>query len=181
MLELHFNAMLLQKNYYNLILFLFALLFAIPLSYAQNAIWIEDFDDGGGGRWTLENAPGSMTNPTPAGIVGLTYGVNAAVAHDNWIINDRNTPELDADIVVGTSIVNQGQFVRGRHYVLRQVIYRILSLMVRLPVRIKVYTLLRILPVEPCFMEGLHNQTTGIVFQIRTMEMCKRKLNRFHF
>jgi PKD repeat protein len=85
-------------------------------AFGQSAIWIEDFDDGGGGRWTLENAPGSLTNPTPAGIVGLTYGVNAAVAHDNFVINDRNTPELDADIVIGTSITGQGQLVRGRHY-----------------------------------------------------------------
>ncbi len=34
---------------------------------SQTAIWIEDFDDGGGGRWVLENAPGSKTNPTPDG------------------------------------------------------------------------------------------------------------------
>ncbi|MDX2359429.1 MAG: T9SS type A sorting domain-containing protein [Crocinitomicaceae bacterium] len=84
--------------------------------HAQTAIWVEDFDDGGGGRWTLENAPGSLTNPTPAGIVGLVYGVNAAVEHDNFIINDRNTPELDNDIAIGTTISAQGQLVRGRHY-----------------------------------------------------------------
>lgn len=83
---------------------------------AQTAIWIEDFDDGGGGRWTLENAGGSMTNPTPPGIVGLVYGTNDPVAHDNFIINDQNTPELDNDIAVGVSITQQGQFVRGHHY-----------------------------------------------------------------
>ena len=85
-------------------------------SHAQTAIWVEDFDDGGGGRWTLENAPGSLTNPTPVGITGLIYGVNAAVEHDNFIINDRNTPELDNDIAIGTAISAQGQLVRGRHY-----------------------------------------------------------------
>lgn len=85
-------------------------------SISQTAIWIEDFDDGGGGRWTLENAPGSLNNPTPAGIVGLTYGTNDPVAHDNWVINDRNTPELDNNIAVGLDMSSQGQFVRGRHY-----------------------------------------------------------------
>ena len=84
--------------------------------YSQTAFWIEDFDDGGGGRWTLENSPGSLTNPTPAGIAGITYGTNAAVAHDNFIINDQNTPELDADIAVGIDITQQGQLVRGHHY-----------------------------------------------------------------
>ncbi len=95
------------------ILFLFSL---NGQTYGQTVIWIEDFDDGGGGRWTLENAPGSLTNPTPAGIPGLVYGVNAVVAHDNWIINDRNTPELNGNIATGISYANQGQFVRGRHY-----------------------------------------------------------------
>ena len=84
-------------------------------SFSQ-VFWYEDFDDGGGGRWTLENALGSLTNPTPAGIVGLTYGTNDPVAHDNFIIGDQNTPELDADIVIGQSLENQGQFVRGHHY-----------------------------------------------------------------
>jgi len=109
------NYIMFSKNYYRLIL---VMIFSglVSLSYSQNTIWIEDFDDGGGARWTLENAPGSLTNPTPLGIVGLTYGTNAAVAHDNFIINDRNTPELDNDIAVGTSIVSQGQLVRGRHY-----------------------------------------------------------------
>lgn len=86
------------------------------LSAFSQVFWIEDFDDGGGGRWTLENALGSLTNPTPAGIVGLTYGTNAPVAHDNFIIGNQNTPQLDADIVIGQSLQNQGQFVRGRHY-----------------------------------------------------------------
>ncbi|TNE75307.1 MAG: PKD domain-containing protein, partial [Bacteroidetes bacterium] len=83
---------------------------------SQTAIWVEDFDDGGGGRWVLENAPGSKTNPTPGGIVGLTYGTNAAVAHDNFVINDRNTPELNGNVSVGATMSAQGQFVRGRHY-----------------------------------------------------------------
>ena len=96
-----------------------ATLFGVFLTFfanSQNTIWIEDFDDGGGVRWTLENGPGSLTNPTPLGIVGLTYGTNAVVAHDNFVINDRNTPELDNNIAIGTSINAQGQFVRGRHY-----------------------------------------------------------------
>ncbi len=107
---------MLSKNYYTIILLSFFYGFFLPVANSQNAIWIEDFDDGGGARWTLEDSPGSLTNPTPIGIVGLTYGVNAAVAHDNFIISDQNTPELDNDIVVGSSISAQGQFVRGRHY-----------------------------------------------------------------
>ncbi len=81
----------------------------------QTVFWYEDFDDGGGGRWTLENALGSGTNPTPAGIVGLTYGSNNPI-FDNFIINDRNTPELSGGIAIGTVINSQGAFVRGRHY-----------------------------------------------------------------
>lgn len=85
--------------------------------FAQTVIWVEDFDDAGAStRWTTETAPGTKTNPTPAGIVGLTYLTNDPVSHDNWIINDRNTPELDGDVSVGLSIVDQGQFVQGHHY-----------------------------------------------------------------
>lgn len=91
-------------------------LFFISTSFSQNTIWVEYFDDGGGARWTLENAPGSLTNPTPLGIVGLTYGTNAAVEHDNFVINDQNTPELDSDVAIGNSFFTQGQLVRGRHY-----------------------------------------------------------------
>ncbi len=97
------------------ILLLFLVLF-VEYSSAQNVFWVEDFDDGGGGRWTTENALGSMTNPTPAGISGLTYGVNAAIEHDYFVINDRNTPELSGNINTGSAINAQGQFVRGRHY-----------------------------------------------------------------
>lgn len=99
----------------NVFLVLFCSFF-ISTTYSQNTIWIEDFDDGGGGRWTLETVPGSLTNPTPPGIVGLTYGTNAAVEHDNFVINDRNTPELDNNVAIGNSITAQGQLVRGRHY-----------------------------------------------------------------
>lgn len=95
---------------------LMALCMLCTLNTYSQVFWYEDFDDGGGGRWTIENALGSLTNPTPAGITGLTYGVNDPVAHDNFIINDQNTPELDADIVIGQSLQNQGQLVRGRHY-----------------------------------------------------------------
>ena len=110
----YYDDMQTKKDYYILLFFLCGIFFSSL--HGQNAIWIEDFDDGGGGRWTLENAPGSLTNPTPAGIVGLTYGTNAAVAHDNFVINDQNTPELDNSIVIGTPITSQGQFIRGRHY-----------------------------------------------------------------
>ncbi len=96
------------------LLYLFTFIFS--LSFAQTTIWVEDFDDGGGGRWTLENAPGSLNNPTPTGIPGLTYGTNDPVHHDNWVINDRNTPELNGNIAIGTPISNQGQLVQGHHY-----------------------------------------------------------------
>ena len=108
--------MLNRCNYNFIYSIVICFLFISQSANSQTAIWIEDFDDGGGGRWTMENALGSLTNPTPLGIVSLVYGVNAAVAHDNFVINARNTPELDADIVVGTTMSNQGQFVRGRHY-----------------------------------------------------------------
>lgn len=98
------------------ILFSLLLLVLVGQSSAQSVFWVEDFDDGGGGRWTTENAPGSMTNPTPAGIVGLSYGVNAPIEHDYFVINDRNTPELSGNINTGSAISAQGQFVRGRHY-----------------------------------------------------------------
>ncbi|MFT5779852.1 MAG: PKD repeat protein, partial [Crocinitomicaceae bacterium] len=107
---------MLLKNYYVRTLMVIISGLITPFAFSQDAIWIEDFDDGGGGRWTVENAPGSLTNPTPAGIVGLTYGVNALVEHDNFIINDQNTPELDGPIAIGLSINAQGQLVRGRHY-----------------------------------------------------------------
>ncbi len=113
---LNYTIRMLSKNYYLRILVFVTSLFTIPVAISQNAIWIEDFDDGGGTRWTLENAPGSLTSPTPLGIVGLTYGTNAVVAHDNFIINDQNTPELGSDIAVGLSSNAQGQLVQGRHY-----------------------------------------------------------------
>ena len=93
-------------------------LFLLPplLIKAQNVFWFEDFDDGGGGRWTTENAPGSKTNPTPPGISGLPYGINAPIEHDYFIINDRNTPELSGNINTGLGISAEGQFIRGRHY-----------------------------------------------------------------
>jgi Secretion system C-terminal sorting domain/PKD domain len=97
-------------------LLLLALFIGLSVEFkAQTVFWLEDFDDGGGGRWTLENAPGSGTNPTPGGIVGLTYEVNNPI-FDNFIINDRNTPQLSGNIVIGTEISNQGTFVNGRHY-----------------------------------------------------------------
>ncbi len=101
-----------------LFIYLFLLIITIGFSIqldAQSVFWLEDFDDGGGGRWTLENAPGSGTNPTPAGIVGLTYEVNNPI-FDNFVINDRNTPELSGNIVLGTVISSQGAYLRGRHY-----------------------------------------------------------------
>ena len=98
------------------IFLLFTFSFFNTLSFAQTTIWVEDFDDGGGGRWTIENSLGSLTNPTPLGILGLNYGINATTAHDNWIINDRNTPELNGNISIGVPLSSQGQLVRGRHY-----------------------------------------------------------------
>jgi PKD repeat protein len=106
-----------MKLFLSKLLFLLFIFFAFNQSiFSQNVFWFEDFDDGGGGRWTTENAPGSMTNPTPAGIVGLTYGVNAPIEHDYFVINDRNTPELSGNINTGITINAEGQFVRGRHY-----------------------------------------------------------------
>jgi PKD repeat protein len=102
-----------KLSIYLLSLFI-TIIFSIQLN-AQSVFWFEDFDDGGGGRWTLENTLGSGTNPTPAGIVGLIYEVNNPI-FDNFVITDRNTPQLSGNIVLGTVISNQGAFVRGRHY-----------------------------------------------------------------
>ncbi|PLW91907.1 MAG: hypothetical protein C0592_13515 [Marinilabiliales bacterium] len=100
-----------------LLFFLFLAIFFGQAS-AQTVFWFEDFDydSNPGTRWQTENAPGSMTNPTPPGIPGLTYGTNAPVAHDYFVINDQNTPELDGPITTGVLINDEGQFVRGRHY-----------------------------------------------------------------
>lgn len=103
-----------KKHFKYVLSFILAVVFASEFK-GQSVFWFEDFDDGGGGRWTLENAPGSGTNPTPAGIVGLIYEVNNPI-FDNFVINDRNTPELSGNIAIGTEINNQGSFVRGRHY-----------------------------------------------------------------
>ncbi|MFI5204352.1 MAG: T9SS type A sorting domain-containing protein [Flavobacteriales bacterium] len=102
---------LLQKCIHVLLLVL-----CVHATHAQTVFWFEDFDNNPLSRWTIENAAGSGTNPTPAGIAGLVYGANAAVEHDRFIINDQNTPELSAPGIFIGALASQGSFVRGRHY-----------------------------------------------------------------
>lgn len=74
---------------------LFLVGLAGPLS-AQTIVFTEDFDSGGA-NWTIEDAPGSETNPTPDNLPGLTYttGSNAVNEDCNnyWVINDAHTPD----------------------------------------------------------------------------------------
>ncbi|MEN3039997.1 MAG: PKD domain-containing protein [Bacteroidia bacterium] len=66
----------------------------LALSYAQVLVWQETFDDPGATtRWTF--------GPTPSGVPGL---ITNQPGHNYFVINDANTPELDAS----------GNFVRGR-------------------------------------------------------------------
>ncbi|MCS7189802.1 MAG: PKD domain-containing protein, partial [Bacteroidia bacterium] len=67
----------------------------LSLSLAQILVWQETFDDPGAvGRWNF--------GPTPPGLP-LSYSLNSP-AHNYFVINDANTPELDA----------AGNFIRGR-------------------------------------------------------------------
>jgi len=97
-----------MKRNYTPLLYLFCVLFTSQLS-AQTVFWLEDFDSGATSRWNVTG-----NDPTPAGIPGLTYGVNNNF--DYFVINDANTPELSGPLVVGQSISAQGQFVQGHHY-----------------------------------------------------------------
>ncbi|MCP4443545.1 MAG: hypothetical protein GY810_31975 [Aureispira sp.] len=85
------------------------LLFIASSATAQDVFWFEDFDNNATTRWNVTG-----NDPTPAGIPGLTYGVNNNF--DFFVINDANTPELTGPISNGISMSQQGQFVRGRHY-----------------------------------------------------------------
>lgn len=80
-------------------------LFWLNKSWGQTVFWSEDFN-GATSNWTVENAPGSKTNPTPAGIAGLSYIPNQA-GNNYFIINDANTPELNS---------GDNAFVRGRKW-----------------------------------------------------------------
>jgi len=70
--------------------------------YAQVLVWEETFDGPSAANWVTESPPGSKNNPTPPGIPGLSYVTNDP-GHNYFVINDANTPELDAS----------GNFVRG--------------------------------------------------------------------
>lgn len=71
--------------------------------YAQTLVWQETFDGPSAANWVTESPPGSKNNPTPPSIPGLSYVTNQ-VGHNYFVINDANTPELNAG----------GNFVRGR-------------------------------------------------------------------
>ncbi len=73
------------------------------VGHAQVLVWQETFDGPSAASWVTESPPGSKDNPTPPGIPGLSYVTNQ-VGHNYFIINDANTPELNAS----------GNFVRGR-------------------------------------------------------------------
>jgi len=97
-----------MKKIYTLTILIISLLTSSQ-SWGLDVFWFEDFDNAAGTRWNV-----SGNDPTPAGIPGLTYGVNNNF--DYFIINDANTPELDAPIANGLPISSQGQVVRGHHY-----------------------------------------------------------------
>src|SRR5688572_30272065 len=99
-----------------ILIILCGLLNGVTTIHPQSVFWFEDFDNGALTRWTIENAPGSGTNPTPVGIVGLVYGTNAVIEHDRFVINDQNTPELNPPGIFLGPLAAQGTFLRGRHY-----------------------------------------------------------------
>ncbi|MBX3102735.1 MAG: gliding motility-associated C-terminal domain-containing protein [Bacteroidetes bacterium] len=74
-------------------LLLFCLL--IPAWGHAQVFFTENFDDAGAAsRWRMEAAPGSKSNPTPAGITGLNYNPGTAnqACHNYWVINNYHTP-----------------------------------------------------------------------------------------
>lgn len=105
-----------MKHFY-IILIIYNLAFS---SVYSQVFWNEDFNDAAATtRWTTENAPGSKTNPTPAGITGLSYIANQT-CNNYWVINDVNTPENNPYGVLpnGTpgDVSYSTRFVRGRNY-----------------------------------------------------------------
>lgn len=106
-----------MKQFYLFRLFFVIFILAHHNSWSQ-VFWTEDFNDvGAATRWSIENGPGSKTNPTPAGVTGLTYIANDP-CNNYFVINDFNTPENNpfGVLPISSTASYNTRFVRGRNY-----------------------------------------------------------------
>lgn len=94
------------------------LVFLVLFAYKGSAqvFWTEDFN-GASPNWSVENAPGSKTNPTQSLTTNIPGGSLIAneTCNNYWVINDAHTPQNSpVGPLSGSGASYTGRFVQSR-------------------------------------------------------------------